>query len=141
MRTAAERRNLTDLRREEHRQAHIQRILSGLKSSFVGNDPGKNSAAYFFIKSFDGRKRRVIAAEFLGAGFDRSRINYPVVPLSTVDQHPCSTCGAEQPVIEQYLQTEDSPDGDTWLKEHFVLCFNCNGLFTDIERWESDGRF
>jgi hypothetical protein len=75
-----------------------------------------------------------------GANCDKIPDWYPVLNLAAVDKGECAGCKTAQPVIEHYKQIHDSPDGDEWLKEWFVLCLDC-GLTTVLMSRTSDSRF
>ncbi|MEK6854976.1 MAG: hypothetical protein AABX73_02025 [Nanoarchaeota archaeon] len=66
------------------------------------NDPGKHGPAYFFVSAIGKR--------------DISHSENPSL------QEPCPSCNTQYPVIMSYDQTCDSPDGDTWTKEAFLMC-------------------
>jgi len=75
-----------------------------------------------------------------GIRYDGVPHGYLVVSLDQVNQYTCSKCYHMQPVVKHYVQTVDSPEGDSWLTEYFVLCLECN-LITEIEHFVSSGRF
>lgn len=138
----------------------IARILKELAESWRQPDPGKYQDAFFFL---DVTRKRVVVQEFLARKTKRYRTReewerflglrrchtvpydgvpyyYPVVGLSDVCKEPCAKCKSMRPVVERYVQTYDSPEGDDWLKEHLVVCLDCN-LITTLESKTSDIRF
>lgn len=148
-------------KKERRKNQEIAEILSGLLESWQDSDPGKYGDAFFFLNA--NLRRRVVVREFLADGvkvyrtrrewdkYDRTRswhgaaydgvpYWYPVVNLSDVGRGQCAKCKSPQPVVERYVQTYDSPEGDAWLKEHFVLCLDCN-LTTTLKSRTSDDRF
>lgn len=150
-------------RREQQRQANqaITKIMNGLLTSWRESDPGKYGDAYFFLGA--SLRQRVVVREFLpedtkvyqtqkewneynrtrswhGANYDEVPYWYPVVNLDAVGKGECSKCKTAQPVVEHYAQTYDSPGGDEWLKEQFVLCLDCDST-TVLKSETSDSRF
>ena len=112
-------------------------ILRSLTTSWKESDPGKYGDAYFFLES--NSRRRVVVREFL-AEDEKNSNGFQVVDLSAVLKGKCSKCELPQPVIEHYVQVYDGPDGDEWLKEHLVLCLDCD-LMTVIKSETSEDRF
>jgi len=67
-------------------------------------DPGKYDKAYFYV--FSANKDEVIVAK------DFKYHQYL----------KCDKCKKEQPLIVSYEQTADSPEGDTWEANAFIIC-------------------
>ncbi|OHA71226.1 MAG: hypothetical protein A3H01_00705 [Candidatus Wildermuthbacteria bacterium RIFCSPLOWO2_12_FULL_40_9] len=147
-------------RRCQENQAIVE-ILNDLLNSWQDHDPGKNHDVYFFLDAY--LRQRVVVREFLpddakvyqtrkeweeydrtrswhGANYDGVPYWYPVVNLDAAGKSECSECKSVQPVVEHYVQTYDSPEGDEWLKEHLVLCLDCNST-TVFKSKTSDSRF
>jgi hypothetical protein len=147
-------------KRQRQKNQAIVEILSGLLDSWQDPDPGKYRDAYFFLDIT--LRQQVVVREFLsedvkvyqtqkewneynrtrswhGANYDGVPYWYPVVNLNVVGRGECSKCKSAQPVIEHYVQTYDSPEGDAWLKEQFVLCLECNST-TTLKSETSDSR-
>ncbi len=135
-------------------------ILASLADSWKTADPGKNGGAYFFLDAT--QSKRVVVKEFLpldteicidddawraytatkkwhGQDHDRVPHWFSVIPLSRVAKGPCSACKEDQPLIESYCQTYDSPEGDVWEKNSFVFCCDCT-LLTKVATKVSDNR-
>lgn len=150
-------------RRERQHQENqeIAGILNGLLNSWCDSDPGKNRDVYFFLDPT--LRQRVVVREFLpedakvyrtqrewneysrtrswhGANYDGVPYWYPIVNLDAVGKGECSKCKSAQPAVEHYVQTYNSPEGDEWLKEFFVLCRDCNSK-TIFKSETSDSRF
>jgi hypothetical protein len=133
-------------------------IFEGVLTAWNQPDPGKSGEAYFFLNGAN-HQQRVVAAELLPPEVhrctppeweqylrERSRDpygwrdrphtklppQYPVVPLASVWHQACPTCGEARPIIEHYGQVCDSPDGDSWIEEHLLLCSPCN-MITEID--------
>lgn len=122
------------------------RLLHSLRTSWSERDPGKYGPALFLLDK-DGK--RVCAEELLPEGAirftsdewsalswqerDRHRNNvvrgYPVIPFAEVltQMHPKK--GKPCPVLEYYLQTDDSPEGDEWQKSRVMLDFDNQEVF------------
>ncbi len=121
-------------------------LLDGiLGNSWQSPDPGKDGSAFFFLDRFN---KRVVVREFLpegtrtfaaqsaweeyraevpyGVRYEHVPFHYSVMSLRNVREEKCPECGTMRPVVERYAQTMDSPDGDEWTKEYFVLCLACN---------------
>lgn len=117
-------------------------VLAGLPRDWQQRDPGKYRPCYYFLGHGD---RRVVVRELLPDGASQfqgdrkawirhlAQLGYyrpldmvppdmPVVSLAEVAKYPCSRCSTDQPLIESYCQTYDSPDGDVWEKRRLVLC-------------------
>lgn len=67
-------------------------------------DPGKYDTAYYFVSRISGED--IIANKEFEPKLYSS----------------CPKCKKESPVIMSYEQTEDSPEGDTWEIEAFIIC-------------------
>jgi len=94
---------LTDgLCAELNEKREIVEILNGLKRTPKEKDPGKYRTAYYFVKEINDDNI---------AFSDKPNLH-----------RPCPECGVERPVLMAYAQTYDSPDGDTWEKEAFLIC-------------------
>ncbi len=97
----------------------MQRVLAGLKTTPNQSDPGKHDPAFYFVAE-------IKCSDIKEAG-------EPSL------YQPCPQCKADQPVLMLYLQTEDTPDGDTWEKDAFILCAE-DGIYK-LAHFESDHRF
>lgn len=137
---------LRKLEKERDRKIDYVGVLNGLVDSWRDPDPGKHRDAYFFL---DERDNRAVVSEFLPEGaecatkeeweayknekwwyrYERLPFHYYVVSLAEVSLAVCTKCNCAQPVIEHYVQTRDSPEGDSWLKERLIFCFECNDVF------------
>lgn len=80
----------------------MQRVLTGLKRTPNHSDPGKYGPAFYFVA--------VITHD------DIRRAEEPSL------FETCLQCKIDQPVLMWYKQTYDSPWGDTWEKEAFIMC-------------------
>ncbi len=145
--------------RECDMQLFIARVLQRLPDAWCDPDPGKYDVSYFFLDALC--EKRIVVKEFLpkgvvvhtslaewqkynaqhqyGVPFSEVPYWFKVVPLKDVFRARCSNCREEQPVIEEYLQTEDSPDGDTWRRRRFVPCLKC-GTVTELAVKETSER-
>lgn len=85
-----------------------------------GYDPGKCDTAYYFVSSIT-EKEIIASMEFSPKLYGN-----------------CPECKDKQSVIMSYSQTEDSPDGDCWEKEAFIIC--CNKIHS-IKKVSSSYRF
>ena len=112
-------------------------VINGLKNSWDVTDPGKYSDSYFFL-SFD-KWERVVVNSFLLPDANVPP-TYKRVDYDEVAQCACPKCKALLPVVEHYVQTFDSPDGDEWLKREIVLCLDCKKIF-ELDRQVKDHRF
>lgn len=138
------------------RKQHLSDILERLFVSWQDRDPGKSRSAYFFL---DPEMRRwVVVREFLPEGVKvyqtreewerrdkrKSELGvpyyYPVVSRAEIGMGKCPECNNDQPVIEHYVQTMDSPNGDEWLKERLILCLEC-GWVVQLSNETSENRF
>ena len=99
-------------------QSRIEDILSGLKTTPKQEDPGKSERAYYFVKEI---KENNITPS------DEPSLN-----------QDCPNCKKKQPILMWYGQTEDSPEGDTWVKEAFIIC--CEKVHA-IKSFARDYRF
>ena len=79
----------------------VKKVLSGLKNP-PKNDPGKYEPLYTFVSSVT--QNDILTAE------------EPILFKQ------CPACKEDKPVLMEYLQVYDSPDGDEWRKLVFVLC-------------------
>ncbi len=151
---------IEEAQRQTQTNQRITNILVKLCVSWQESDPGKNGAVYFFLGR--ARSERVVVREFLPEGtkicqtqkewdnYSRTKSRhgandqvpywYPVVNLDAVGKDECSKCKTPQLLVEHYEQTYDSSDGDEWLKEHFVLCLDCNST-TVLKSETSNSRF
>ncbi|MEI6296426.1 MAG: hypothetical protein WCO84_02135 [bacterium] len=141
------------------RNRRISKILTGLLFSWKETDPGKSCDVFFFLDC--KQEKRVVVREFLSVDdicksqeewreyeknksyygkYDKVPIWYPVVSLTTIARDKCKKCGSMEPVVEHYVQTLDSPDGDNWLKEKIVFCVKCHKT-TRLSRENSSNRF
>ncbi len=96
----------------------IQHVLTNLKSTDPKEDPGKYCPAFYFV------------AEINEDNIVRSAT--PALYKS------CPSCGKGQIVLMWYEQTYDSPEGDTWEKEAFIICDN---QVHTLARFTADYRF
>jgi len=105
------------------------------------HDPGKSAPAYSFLS---GTFVPVCVKELLTPE-DQQRLaekGYPrVIQFADVQKHECPNCHSSLPVIQEYEQTEDSPDGDEWRKRFYVACVDCCGVYKVFEDQERDSRF
>ncbi len=138
-------------------------VLEGLMESWKHPDPGKYKDAYFFLSS--DLKKRVVVRQFLAPGtkiyqnaeewrsydwsrpsrhgsfyFDGVPFYYPIIDVNDAGKIECPTCGQPQLVVEHYVQTYDSPEGDVWLKRQLIVCLDCDKI-TIHEKAVSDSRF
>ena len=121
--------------------AYARTILAGVLEGWKKQDPGKYGPAYRFLAG----GRTVVAEELLTAedlALAREK-RISVVPLERVMHDPCPKCGPGKllPVIEEYHQTADSYDGDTWTKRRLVACLDCSAVYQCGATLESDHRF
>lgn len=137
------------LEKEKEKNLEIKKIFKGLLVAWKHPDPGKYYDAFFFLNS---KMKRVVVQEFLPKGtkichsseeweaYEKTRswhgaeynvvpYWYPVVSLSEVAKGVCPQCKLQEPNIEHYVQTDDSPEGDQWVKEYFILCIDCKATF------------
>ena len=123
-------------------------ILRRLRLSWQESDPGKSSDVYFFLtkggdwaiaKELLDPETEICKTDEQSAAYKKERERgwhgakhtkvlqrYAVIPLSDALTAECPVCHLALPVIEHYAQTRDSPQGDNWLKERFLLCLNCD---------------
>lgn len=119
-------------------------LLQTLPESWRNRDPGKYGESYWFL---DNEGRWIVVHELLAQDvkifsgtykewnkhlldinfpywqtFEEVPPYYQVISFSEVMRVPCSQCGKEQPLIESYHQTHDSPEGDTWERKRLVIC-------------------
>jgi hypothetical protein len=139
----------------------IADVLQGLLRSWQERNPGKHGGAFFLI-GIDLRSR-VVAHQFVPKGtkvnmtskewkeLEKAKTShdapyqgvppwYSVVSLSAVAKSECKWCKTELPIIESLEQTEGSWDGDTWVRERFVLCLDCD-LKTLLQSRTADNPF
>ncbi len=139
---------------------NIAGILDSLAKSWKSSDPGKYGGSYSFLDAT--QSKRVVVREFLPEdieictdadawraytatkkwyGQDHDRVPHwlSVIPLSEVAKGPCSACKEDQPLIESYCQTYDSPEGDVWEKNRFIFCCTC-ALLTRVAAKVSGNR-
>lgn len=131
-----------ELEQRAHNLREVASVLRGLPNGWRQRDPGKYGVAYWFVG--EGARHVVVrdllpddVAIFEGdskkwsrhlseLGYIKSLDAVPphtsVVSLDEVAKAACPECGTEQPLIESYCQTFDSPDGDEWQKQRLVLC-------------------
>ncbi len=139
---AALAKKLKEAEHEQSTAAYAERILSGVLKGWKENDPGKHGPAYRFV----GASGRPVVVEELLSPEERAEArakHLPVVPFGGVATKLCHRCspGKLLPVIEEYCQTEDGPDGDTWTKRRLIACPDCCAVFKTGETEESDRRF
>lgn len=137
---------LRQLEAQTRAHSNFVTAVQCLLSSWRDADPGKYGSAYFFVGQANdvwvvvreflsegtpvctdrGEWRRYVdSRKWWGAPFDRIRPSLPVVPLDQVKTEACPLCGQVQPVVERYVQTYDSAEGDNWLAERLVFCTDC----------------
>ena len=92
---------LRDAKSDFNRHSEDLCFLEGLKAS-KQKDPGKYCPAYYFVKEFSDK--RVITSEKIAL------------------TRKCGTCQQENPVVVDYQQKYDSPEGDEWRARIYVLC-------------------
>jgi hypothetical protein len=127
----------------EERKQHLELvrgILLKLANSWREYDPGKDEEAFFFL-SQDGQ--RAVVKECLppdtqifpgtikewgrrrqnpaGGRFEEVPPYYQVIDFRKVLTMKCPKCDQQVPVIETYLQTYDSPRGDTWAQDWIIV--------------------
>lgn len=113
----------TEQRRIEERISFYERVsqvIEGLQRTSTMRDPGKYGSAFYFVSVID--ETSIYSAE------------QPVL------YQKCTNCDSEQPVLMEYEQTYDSPDGDRWEKCAFILCADCKHE-QKIATRASNGRF
>ncbi len=79
----------------------IMDILNGLKTTPQQTDPGAYAPAYYFVKEIT--KDNIIDSA------------HPCLAMK------CPQCKKTELVLMKYEQTVDSPDGDVWQKQAFVI--------------------
>lgn len=140
--------------------------LDGLRRCWKDEDPGKYGDHWFLAKDYslaapdpDVRSPRITkvekfwAIEIIDDAVEAQRgrksrwssdatERYPVPlgKLADAKQEACPHCQKLTTVVGCYGQTEDSPEGDTWMMELFTLCLACVALESLASRVES-GRF
>jgi hypothetical protein len=97
----------------------MQQVLAGLRSTPFQNDPGKYGPAFYFVAE--------IIPDYIREANEPSLYK------------PCPLCKTDLPVLMRYEQTYDSPDGDIWVKEAFIMCKE-DGIHR-IEHISRDYRF
>lgn len=124
--TCRQREEVRTLEKRLEMGRFIRDVLNGLKRH-EENDPGKNRRAFYFV------------SELTDNSIIGSRSNEPSLYKS------CPRCGKNQPVLMWYAQTFDSPDGDNWASEAFVICegglYSCKGRVYTLARFDSPDRF
>lgn len=122
-----------------HRKAReiefFQEAVLRLCVSWKDEDPGKYAAHWHCFKG--GRKSwpRELVDTAAVQEFDDLRITRrpktdptPLAPFAELDRLLCPRCEKEGLDVGCYAQTEDGPDGDTWVKTYYVLCIGCVAL-------------
>ncbi len=94
--------NRNNLERSLNTKRFMQQVLTGLEETKKQEDPGKCGRAFYFV-----------------AGITQNDIVESDRPSI---YKPCPECGKLQPILMWYEQTFDSPDGDVWEKEAFIMC-------------------
>jgi hypothetical protein len=130
--------------------AVLSNVLNRLCRSWRDTDPGKYGPHWFFVKNYkigtsvDGYGRKFLERvekiwiQELIDDFDEAKKGrrqssgnaLTPVPLGTmcdVAMLTCS-CAGRIPLVGCYEQTEDGPDGDTWVKAIHALCPTCATL-------------
>ena len=110
-----EERKFKALEQKLQKKIKLDRALKGLIDTPKFRDPGKYDTAYYFVKKIIPAKNNI------PGGIHVKDIERTTEPSLYQKCHEC-TSGNEFPVIMSYEQTEDSPDGDTWEKDAFVVC-------------------
>lgn len=141
-------RNANLLKKQADAYDEIMIVLNGILTSWQEVDPGKSRGVYFFLSAVRPNDR-VVVRELIQKSsicntpkewdnyrknrekgywqpYEKVPYHYSVVYFDDVRKARCLNCKTQQPVIEHYVQTFDGPDGDEWLKEHFVLCLRCS---------------
>lgn len=92
------------------------------KKDYLGRtyDPGKYDIAYFYVARIE--EKDIIPRRDFNPGLTEL----------------CPECKKQNPVMMSYAQTYDSPDGDTWQKQAFLIC--CNKVQV-LKRVATGGRF
>lgn len=85
-------------------------------------DPGKYDTAYYFVSEIT--EKEIVAHK----------------KLEPKLYGKCPDCKDKLPVLMWYTQTYDSPDGDTWEKEAFMICMPCEKIHS-IKHLASSYRF
>jgi hypothetical protein len=115
-------------------------FMESMTKTATVSDPGKYGPAMLGFKN----GRRALPLELLDEkGVTAAAANhYWVVPFDELDrsQTPCPACGQPKHVkICCHNQTYDSPSGDEWQLDTYVLCPEQSGIFR-IDSKRSDCR-
>ncbi len=109
------------LKRRMEEIDEIKAAIEGLKKkNHYRDDPGKYWPAYYFVKEMyaDDAENSHIPSLF----------------------KPCPDCKKEQPVIMRYEQIYDSPSGDVWGKDIFLICDKDQKIYS-LAQFRENGRF
>ncbi len=106
--------------KELKEKKEIEVLLRGLRTAKTQRDPGKYSVACYFVQ-------RIFEDDIV-------KSEKPALVKE------CVACKDKHPVLMSYQQTYDSPEGDTWEKNAFMICPKTFTM-TVYKTVTRDGRF
>jgi hypothetical protein len=143
-------RELSELQAQQAVCQALAETLQCLRVSWKAGDPGKNGTHWFFAKDYvhgsGGALEvppscvQVWARGFIDDEAGALACGRKVVGLDQVDRRPCPSCGKEGYLVGSYEQTFDSPSGDEWSFDLWLLCLDCPAR-PRLEHFASDHRF
>lgn len=136
-----------DARRTAEKYRELDRLLDLLRRSWRHEDPGKYGDHAFFLKGVEfgptvasglhgiAKVEKLWVREMLddAAAAERGRparyggdpVAVPLGSFSDIAMRDCGNCRCPAPLVGQYRQTYDSPDGDEWRLDIASLCIGC----------------
>jgi len=153
------RATLAELDKEAAGFEETMRLLTGLMNSWQEFDPGKNRAAFFFLTKKDEcavinglypadavctkeewREYRNTAHR--GLSSRKLAPYYPRIDVADAARDECPHCRKNGFLVQRYEQTEDSAEGDTWMKQKIIVCLELDcGEVTNKKPEYSSSRF
>lgn len=116
-------------------------MIDVLETMADGNryqDPGKYGPVFYVL---DPVGRQALPEEYVNENHPHRLRRGALVKLADARKVACPHCGRLQIETVKYHQTFDSPEGDTWVKEYFIVCEKCLKTWATREQETKDGRF
>lgn len=160
-------RQIFDLERVRDGILILLHALDGLQTGWRQEDPGKHGPNWFFVRNVSSKTKPDVLLKRIGAadrfwaielvddpaearrGTARNaasprRANGQRIRLGRVEDATrlrCRQCGRSGPLVGRYDQVEDSPFGDRWQLDLYVVCVSCSSLSFVASRIEEDRIF
>jgi hypothetical protein len=121
---------IVSLEQQRSVERFVSNLIADLQSTPFCDDPGKNHRAVFFLtKNHEPAICTTVKDVDMSGSIAKVNPGLEKIYLQDALKDSCPACHDEAFVLQIYHQTEDSPEGDTWMKCEILFCPHCNHAF------------